>query len=112
MNPGAPNRRPLGEVQGAELHPGQVGEATHDPPQGIDFLHQMPLSQASYRWVAGHGRHGVQVEVEKEDLETHAGGGQGAFATGVPGPHDNEVIFSGINSHGGYLGVELPAIIV
>ena len=84
----------------------------HGPAQGVDFLHQVPLGQAPHRRVAGHGRHRVQVEAEQQDLESHAGGRQGPFAAGVPGPYHNQVKFCGINSHGGHFTVELPMIFV
>ena len=100
LHPGAPHRRPLGKIQGAKLHPCQVGQIPHDAPQGVDFLDQVPFGQAAHRRVARHGRHGVQVEVQKEDFQPHADRSQGAFAAGVSGAHHDQVKFSGIKGHG------------
>jgi hypothetical protein len=104
LHPGAPDRRPLGEIEGAELDAGAVGQVPHDAPQGVDLFHQVAFGQAPHRGVAGHLGHGVQVEIEEQHLEPHAGRGQGPFAAGVAGPDDDQIIFFRIKGHGGKLG--------
>ena len=73
----------------------------HHAPQGVDFLHQVALGQPAHRRVAGHLGHGVQVEVEEQYLQPHPGRRQRAFAPGVAGADDYQIIFFRIKGHGG-----------
>ena len=59
-----------------------------------------PLARPPTAGIAGHLGHGVQVEVEEQHLEAHPGRGQSAFAAGVAGADDDQIIFFGIKGHG------------
>ena len=107
LDPGAAHRRPFGEVQGAELDAGEVRQFPHGPAQGVDLFDHVALGQAAHRRVAGHLGHGVEIEVEEEHLEAHAGRGQGPFAAGVARPDDDQIVFFRIKGHVGNFGLEL-----
>ena len=99
LDPGAPDRRAFGGVQQPELDAGLVGQEAHDAPQGIDFFDQMTFGQPAHRRVAGHVGHGVQVEIEQQDVQAHAGCGQGTFAAGMAAADDNEIVGLRIDGH-------------
>ena len=61
LRPGTAYRRPLGAVQHAELDAGLVGQTAHDPVQGVDLPHQVPLAQAANGRVAAHLADGFQL---------------------------------------------------
>ena len=46
--------RSLATVENAELNPGSVGGARHQPVEGVDFAHQMALAEPADRGVARH----------------------------------------------------------
>ena len=99
LDPGAPDRRAFAGIQEPELDAGLIRQEAHDAPQGIDFFDQMTFGQPADRRVAGHVGHGVQVEIENQDVQAHAGRGQGAFAAGMAAADDNEIIDLRIDGH-------------
>ena len=79
LDAGAPDRRPPGEVKGAKLDARLIRQQAHHPAQGVDLLHHVALGQAPHRGIARHLGYGVQVEIEEQYLQTHAGRGQRAL---------------------------------
>jgi len=48
------NGRPFAPVEDAELNTGRIGHPPHHPIQGINFAHQVALTEPPNSWIAGH----------------------------------------------------------
>src|SRR3546814_3809149 len=56
LTPRGPHRRALARVERAPLDAGVIGCLRHHPTEGVDFLDQMTLADATDRRVATHLR--------------------------------------------------------
>ncbi len=54
LGAGPPHGRPAGAVQDLELDAGAVGERPHEPAQGVDLAHELPLGEPADRGIARH----------------------------------------------------------
>jgi hypothetical protein len=82
----------LAGVQDAELDAGGVGGEGLDAAEGVDLARQVALGQAADRRVARHQRDVRRVERQQEGIQSHLRGGVRRLATGVSGPHHDDVI--------------------
>src|SRR5262249_43777574 len=67
---------------------------------GIDFAHQVPLGNSSYRRIARHLRDQVDVERKQSGLQPQAGRGHGGLAAGVSGADHHHIVLFGKLQHG------------
>ena len=104
LGPGRSHRRPLGAVEDAELNPGFVGGSRHGTAQGVDFLHQMALANATDRRVATHLPQGLDVVREQQRARSHARSRQRGLGAGMATADDDHVEFVGVQ-HGNSEGL-------
>ena len=91
LGAGGPDGGATRSIQEAELDADGVGDFAHDAAEGINFANQVALGDASDGGVAGHLRDEIDVEGVEGGPESHAGAGNGGFASGVPGADDDYV---------------------
>ncbi len=81
----------LGTVQQTELDARDVGQTPHDPIQGVDLSHQMPLAQAADGRVAGHLADGLQLLRQQDRARARASRRRSRFTAGVAAADDDNV---------------------
>ncbi len=91
LGTGRPHRRALAAVEYPELDAGLVGRARHGTAEGIDFLHQVALANATNGRIAGHLAKGFNVMGQQQGLRPHAGSSQCRLGTGMATTNDNHI---------------------
>ena len=92
LGPGGLDGRALGRVQQPKLDAGHVGGHAHLSPQGIDLADDVALGLAPDGGVTAHLGDGVDVPRQEQNIDPHAGGGQGGFHAGMASPADDDVV--------------------
>ena len=92
LKAGGLNRRTLGGVEQTEMDCRLIRNLSHLAPQGIDFLDQLTLGQASDGGIAGHQGDGIQADVEQGRFTTHPRRGQCGFTARMASPDDNDIV--------------------
>ncbi len=91
LSTGGTHCRALTAVQDPELDACLIGGPGHGAAQGIDFLHQMALANATDGRVTGHLPQSLNVVGQQQGLRTHARSRQGGFSTGMATTNDNDI---------------------
>src|SRR4051812_42511084 len=86
-----PNCRALAAIQHPELKRREVGGATHDPAERIDFAHHGALCDAADGRIARHLAYGFQRARNEADGAAKAAGGNSRFGAGVAGADDDDI---------------------
>ena len=82
LRAGRAYRRPLAAVQYAELDATEVGGSRHGAAQGIDFLDQVALADATDGRVTAHLPEGFHVVGQQQGLHAHACCSERGFGAG------------------------------
>ena len=83
LGPRTVHRRPLAEVEHAELQPGLIDHLSHGPAQRVDLADNLPLGDASNGGIATHLRHGVAIHGQQRGAGTQSRRRQSRLTTGV-----------------------------
>ena len=92
LGPGAVHRRPLGAVEDTEVDPSGIDRPPHEPSQGVDLAHELPLADAADGRVAAHLADGVEVAREQGRPGPQPGRGTGRLDPGMAGADDDHVV--------------------
>jgi hypothetical protein len=90
--------RALAAIEHAELNATLVGCHGHGTAQGIDFLDQMALADATDSRVAAHLAEGFHIVAEQQGLHAHACRCQRSLGTGMAAT-DNDHVKTGREVH-------------
>ena len=96
LGTGRPDRGTLSLVEDSELDACTIGSQSHGATQGIDFLDQMALADATDCRVAGHLTKGFYVVGQQQRLAAHACRRESGFGTCMAAANDNDVERIGI----------------
>ena len=89
LGPSRPHGRAAARVQGAEVDAGAIRGPPHDPPEGVDLPHEMPLADPSDGRVAAHLAEGLDALGEEQGPRPRAHRGKGRLGPRVATPdHD------------------------
>ena len=91
LRPGASDRRTLAPVQKAELYPGGVRRAAHEPVQRVDLADEVPLPEAADRRVARHLADGARLVRHQQGRGAEARRRRRRLAPGVASPDHDDV---------------------
>ena len=83
--------RALAAVEYPELDTGLVCSPGHGTAEGVDFLHQVALADATDGRVAGHLPQGLNVVGQQQGLRAHARSRQRSFSAGMATTNDNDI---------------------
>ena len=97
---GGTHGRALGGIERAPLDAGPVSGLGHRPAQGVDFLDQVALADATDGRVAAHRADGFHVVAEQQGAHTGARRGQGGFGAGMATADDDDVVMEERVTHG------------
>src|SRR5215213_2921608 len=76
-------------VQQPELNAGAIDHAAHNPAQGIDLSHKMPLGDSANRWIARHLTDEIEIQRDQSSFSTKPRRRRSSFAARMPGSdHD------------------------
>ena len=103
-----PHRRPLAPVEDAELDPGAVDGAGHDPVERVDLAHQMALAEPADRRVAGHLADPVEPVGDQRRPRPHPRSGGGRLAPGMAAADHDHVVCPPGTAHGAEFRVADP----
>ena len=81
--PGRAHGRALAAVENPELDTGPIGGAGHGSAQGVDFLDQMALTDATDGRVTGHLSEGFDVVGQQQGFTPHACRRQRSLGAGM-----------------------------
>ncbi len=88
---GRADGRTLAGIEYAELDSGHIGGPGHRAPQGIDFPHEVTLSDATDGGIAAHLPQRLDALGEEKRTRAHARGRQRGLGAGVAAANDNYV---------------------
>ena len=91
-----PDGRAARAVEDPELDAGGVGEAAHEPAEGVDLPHELPLGEAADRGVAGHPADRGGRRRQERRAPAHPRRGVRGLDPRVPAADDEDLV-----SHGG-----------
>ena len=91
LRPRPLNGRPLSPVQQSELNPGAICSARHNAIKGVYLTHEVALSQAPNRRIAGHHADTRPTQRDQRSRRAHAGSCRRRFRAGMPAPNDDDI---------------------
>ena len=92
LRPGAAHRGAFGAVQDAKLDAGRVGDAPHQPVEGVDFTDEMALAKPADGGIAGHCADRREGQGDERGVRADARGGRRRLAAGMAAAHHDDVI--------------------
>jgi hypothetical protein len=75
------------------LNHGFIGDDSRHTPQGIDFSDNLPFRHTAHCGITGHLRDGIHVHGDQENTGAHSSSSGCRLTTGMPGPHNNYIVF-------------------
>ncbi len=91
LGAGALHGRSLAAVEHPELDAGLVGDAAHQPVEGIDLAHQMALAEPADGRVAGHLADGREAVGDERRPGAQARGRGRGLAAGMAAADDDDI---------------------
>ena len=91
LGTGCPYGRALTAVEDTELDTRSVGSPRHGATQGVNFLDQVTLADATNGRVTAHLAECFDVMAEQQGFYTHAGSRQRGLGTSMAATHHNHV---------------------
>ena len=85
-----PNCRSTGKVECLGLQTGGIRISSHFTAKGIQLIDEMTFGKTSNGRVARHPRNGILTRGDEKCLDTHPGGCQSRFSTGVSTADHND----------------------
>ncbi|MNS97514.1 hypothetical protein D3C72_1318490 [compost metagenome] len=98
---GGTHGRALGRIERAPLDAGTVGGMRHRTAEGVDFLDQMALADATDGRVAAHRPHRFDVVGQQQGAHAGTGRSQRGLGAGVATADDDDVVTMEGIDHGG-----------